>query len=143
MDAKFMKRFESFQRSLDALNEAKDRDLSDSFVLSGTSAKFSITFDLSWKVMKDILVQQYAITDFVAGSPREVLRRAFQAELIRDDIWMEMLSVRNRLIHDYDGDIIKQYCDKIITVYIDIIYQFYDTAEHVIQQCDSQSIVQL
>lgn len=143
MDAKFMKRFESFQRSLDALNEAKDRDLSDSFVLSGTSAKFSITFDLSWKVMKDILVQRYAMTDFVAGSPREVLRRAFQAELIRDDIWMEMLSVRNRLIHDYDGDIIKQYCDKIVAVYIDIIYQFYDTAEHVIQQCDSRSITQL
>lgn len=80
MDAKFMKRYESFFKSLDALNEAKERDMSDSFVLSGTGAKFSITFDLSWKVMKDILVQHYAITDFVAGSPREVLRKAFQAE---------------------------------------------------------------
>ena len=83
--------------------------------------------------MKDILVQHYAITDFVAGSPREVLRKAFQAELITDDIWMEMLSVRNRLTHDYDGDIIKQYCVKIIDVYIDIFYRFCDTAEHVIQ----------
>lgn len=137
MDAKFMKRFESFRISLDALNEARERYLSDSFVLSGTSAKFSITFDLSWKVMKDILVQQYAITDFVAGSPREVLRRSFQAELIADDVWMEMLSVRNRLIHDYDGDIIKQYCDKIVAVYIDIFYQFYHTAAHLIQHCQS------
>ena len=137
MDAKFMKRFESFRRSLDTLNEARERDLSDSFVLSGTSAKFSITFDLSWKVMKDILVQQYAITDFVAGSPREVLRRSFQAELIADDVWMEMLSVRNRLIHDYDGDIIKQYCDKIVAVYIDIFYQFYHTAARLIQHFQS------
>ena len=48
------------------------------FVLSGTSAKFSITFDLAWKVMKDILVQYYAITGFVTGSPREVLKQHCQ-----------------------------------------------------------------
>ena len=35
------------------------------------TARFSITFDLSWKVMKDILVQYYSIMDFIAGSPRE------------------------------------------------------------------------
>lgn len=69
-DEKFIRRFESFQNSLDLLAEARERDLSDSFVLSGTSAKFSITFDLAWKVMKDILVQYYAITGFVTGSPR-------------------------------------------------------------------------
>ena len=100
MDEKFNKRWESFQRSLDALAEARHRDMSDSFVLSGTSAKFSITFDLSEKVMKDILVQYYAMTDFVAGSPREVLRKAYKTELISDDIWMEMLKIRNQLAHD-------------------------------------------
>lgn len=130
MDKKFMKRYESFQKSLDALNEAKERDMNDSFVLSGTSAKFSITFDLSWKVMKDILVQHYAITDFVAGSPREVLRKAFQVELITGDLWMEMLDVRNRLIHDYDSEIIKQYCDRIVDVYIDTLYEFQKVVEH-------------
>ena len=78
MDAKFDRRFQSFCNSLDALAEARERDLTDSFVLSGTSAKFSITFDLSWKVMKDILVQYYAITGFVTGSPRDVLREALR-----------------------------------------------------------------
>ena len=48
MDEKFIRRFESFRNSLDSLAEAKQRDLSDSFVLSGTSAKFSITFELAW-----------------------------------------------------------------------------------------------
>ena len=51
MDEKFTKRFESFQNSLHSLQEARVRDLTDSFVLSGTSAKYSITFDLSGKVM--------------------------------------------------------------------------------------------
>lgn len=69
MDAKFERRFKSFCNSLDALAEARQRDLTDSFVLSGTGAKFSITFDLPWKVMKDILVQYYSITGFVTESP--------------------------------------------------------------------------
>ena len=77
MDKKYTKRFESFKKSLDSLAEAKERDMSDSFVLSGTSAKFSITFDLAWKVMKDILVQHYEIVDFVSGSPKEVLKASF------------------------------------------------------------------
>ena len=106
MDAKFDRRFQSFCNSLDALAEARERDLTDSFVLSGTSAKFSITFDLSCKVMKDILVQYYAITGFVTGSPRDVLREAFKANLISDDEWMDMLKV------------VKTYCNTIVKEYI-------------------------
>lgn len=81
--------------------------MSDSFVLSGTSAMFSITFDLARKVMKDILVQYYAITGFVAGSPREVLRESFQAGMIQGDEWLTMSKTRNQLAHDYDGEIVK------------------------------------
>ena len=129
MDEKFNRRFLSFCKSLDALAEARQRDLTDSFVLSGTSAKFSITFDLSWKVMKDILVQYYAITNFVAGSPREVLRESFQANLITGDEWIEMLKVRNQLTHDYDGGIVKEHCQTIIHEYIDKLYDFKITVE--------------
>ena len=124
MDEKFNRRFMSFCNSLDALAEARQRDLSDSFVLSGTSAKFSITFDLSWKVMKDILVKYYAITGFVTGSPREVLREAYKANLISDDAWMEMLKVRNELSHDYDCEIVKEHCNTIVEKYIDLFYDF-------------------
>ena len=129
MDEKFIRRFESFQNSLDSLAEARERDLSDSFVLSGTSAKFSITFDLAWKVMKDILVQYYAITGFVTGSPREVLKQSFQAKLITGDEWIDMLKIRNQLAHDYDGVIVKEHCQTIIHVYIDKLYDFKTVVE--------------
>ena len=79
--------------------------------------------------MKDILVQHYAIIDFVAGSPREVLRKAFEAGLLGDDVWMEMLKVRNQLAHDYDGEIVKEYCGTIVEVYIDMFYEFRRTIE--------------
>lgn len=129
MDEKFNRRYTSFCNSLDALAEARERDLSDSFVLSGTSAKFSITFDLAWKVMKDILVQYYAITNFVAESPREVLREAYKANLISDESWMEMLKVRNELSHDYDCEIVKEHCNTIVQKYIDLFYEFKSTVE--------------
>ena len=132
MDEKFIRRFESFQNSLDSLSEARERDLSDSFVLSGTSAKFSITFDLAWKVMKDILVQYYAITGFVTGSPREVLKQSFQAKLITGDEWIDMLKIRNQLAHDYDGVIVKEHCQTIIHLYIDKLYDFKTVVEELL-----------
>ena len=132
MDEKCRKRFDSYKKSLASLAEARARDMSDSFVLSGTGAKFSITFDLAWKVMKDILVQHYAIIDFVAGSPREVLRAAFRARLIDDDIWMEMLKVRNQLAHDYDGQLVEKYCENIVKVYIGRLEDFREGAEAVL-----------
>ena len=132
MDEKFIRRFESFQNSLDSLAEARERDLSDSFVLSGTSAKFSITFDLAGKVMKDILVQYYAITGFVTGSPREVLKQSFQANLITGDEWIDMLKIRNQLAYDYDGVIVKEHCQTIIHEYIDKLYDFKTVVEELL-----------
>lgn len=129
MERKYMKRFLSYKKSLAALTEARERDLNDSFVLSGTSAKFSITFDLAWKTMKDILIEHYAITDFVAGSPREVLRKAFQTGMIGSDEWMQMLRIRNELSHDYDGEIVKSHCQTIVRDYIELFYEFQDWVE--------------
>ena len=134
MDEKFSRRYESFCNSLKALSEARERDFSDSFVISGTGAKFSITFDLAWKVMKDILIQHYAIIGFVTGSPKEVLREAFKANLIDDDDWMEMLKVRNELTHDYDGAVIISHCKMIVGKYIDLFYEFEDVVKGIVNK---------
>ena len=124
MDEKYYKRFESFSNSLNTLAEAKTRDLSDSFVISGTGAKFCITLDLAWKTMKDIILQHYMVSGFATGSPREVLRKAFELNLISGDIWLEMLKVRNEFTYDYDGTIVEKYCKIIVETYIDVLYEF-------------------
>jgi nucleotidyltransferase substrate-binding family protein len=134
MDERFKRRFLSFSNSLAALSEAKQRDLSDSFVLSGTGAKFCITFDLAWKVMKDILIQYYAIIGFVTGSPREVLKEAFKAKLISDDSWMDMLKIRNELTHDYDGTVLKSHCNSIVNKYIDLFNEFEITVKSLMEE---------
>ena len=120
----FEPRFESYRLSLSALREARERDRSDSFVLSGTSAKFSITFELAWKVMKDVLTGYYGVSDFVAGSPRATLRTAAKLELISDDRWMDMLDLRNELAHDYDLSTIEEAFERITSIYITLFDDF-------------------
>ena len=129
MDEKFYRRFESFRRSLAALEEVRERDLTDSFILSGAGAKFNITFDLAWKVMKDIIIQYFAVVDFPKGSPREVLRKAYVFQLISDEAWLDMLRDRNDLTHDYDGEIVKEVCKRLINCYLALFEEFRKTAE--------------
>ena len=129
MDEKFYRSFESFRRSLVALEEVRERDLTDSFILSGAGAKFNITFDLAWKVMKDIIIQYFAVVDFPKGSPREVLRKAYEFQLISDEAWLDMLRDRNDLTHDYDGEIVKEVCKRLINCYLALFEEFRKTAE--------------
>jgi len=119
MDEKFIKRYESFKKSLEALKEAEDRDPSDSFVLSGTAAKFTIAYELAWKVMKDVLIQYYGISDFVVGSPKEVLRKGFQTELIaEEEMWLEIHNLRNQIAHTYEDTELLEYYHQIVSKYI-------------------------
>ena len=121
MEYKFEGRYMSFCDSLRALTEARERDRNDTFVLSGTSAKFSITFELAWKVMKDVITEYYGVADFVTGSPKEVMKKAFKLGMINNDAWMEMLKLRNLLAHDYDLSVVKEAFDKICSEYIDLL----------------------
>lgn len=128
MDKKSSSRFQSYCRSLRNLKEARMRDERDAFVLSGTVQMYNLSFDLSWKVMKDIITQYHGVLDFATGSPRETLRAAKSVGLISDDIWMIMLRARNNLVHDYDGELAKKYFEQITDEFTFQLEQFRDTA---------------
>ena len=93
-------------------------------MLSGTVQKFALTFDIAWKVMKDILIKYHGINDFATGSPRETLRTAASVKLISDDKWMSMLADRNDLSHDYDGALAARKINIIINDYIPLFEEF-------------------
>lgn len=101
MEEKSINRYRSFCRSLNNLADAKGKDSSDKFVQSGTVQMFNLSFDLAWKVMKGIITEYHGALDYPTGSSRETLRMAQGVGLIEDDMWMEMLRVRNNLAHDY------------------------------------------
>ena len=129
MEEKSINRYRSFCRSMDNLSDAKGKDACDKFVLSGTVQMFNLSFDLSWKVMKDIITEYHGALDYPTGSPRETLRMAHSVGLIADDMWMEMLRARNNLAHDYDGELAVKYFGKITTCYFQLMVDFKKKAE--------------
>ena len=52
MENKFINRYNTFCKSLSNLAKSKTADPKTDFVLEGTVLNFSLTFDISWKVMK-------------------------------------------------------------------------------------------
>lgn len=128
MENKFINRYNTFCKSLQNLEKSKTADPKAAFVLEGTVLNFSLTFDISWKVMKDILIKKLGILDFAIGSPRETLQQAFTNKLIQDDRWLQMLRLRNRLAHDYDGSYAAASFSQIIDVYYPLFVQFKEAA---------------
>ena len=129
MEEKSINRYRSFCRSLDNLADAKGKDSSDKFVLSGTVQMFNLSFDLAWKVMKDILVKRLGVLDYALGSPRGNLEAAFANGLINDDVWIQMLKTRNQLAHDYDGSLAERSFDQIVGEYYTTFCKFRDVVE--------------
>ena len=117
MENKFINRYHTFCKSLSNLEKSKYADPKQEFVLEGTVLNFNLTFDISWKVMKDILIKKMGILDFAIGSPRETLQQAFTNKIIDDDRWIQMLRVRNQLAHDYDGTFAEEKFQDIIHIY--------------------------
>lgn len=123
MESKSINRYHTFCKSLKNLEKSRNADPGADFVLEGTVLNFSLTFDISWKVMKDILIKELGILDFAVGSPRETLRQAFTNGIINNDQWMQMLRARNQLAHDYDGTFAKEKFEDIIKVYYPLFEQ--------------------
>ena len=117
MENKFINRYRTFCKSLSNLEKSLRADPKADFVLEGTVLNFNLTFDIAWKVMKDILIKKLEILDFAVGSPTETLQQAFTNRIIADDLWMQMLRVRNQLAHDYDGTFAAEKFQDIIKVY--------------------------
>ena len=129
MESKYINRYHTFCKSLSNLEKSRHADPKADFVLAGTVLNFNLTFDIAWKVMKDILIKQLGILDFAIGSPRETLKQAFTNHIIDDDEWLQILKVRNQLAHDYDGTFAIQKFQDIINIYYPLFEKFKDNAE--------------
>ena len=123
-----MKKFENFKENLKVLKEAGKQDLKNEFVTGGIIKKFYIQFELSWKVLKELLVYE-GVTEAANGSPREIIKAAYRTyDFINEEIWLSMLSERNSTSHVYDKKAAKTLVEKIISEYID---SFVDLEKHI------------
>lgn len=126
MESRYINRYNTFCRSLKNLGKSLKADPKADFVLEGTVLNFNLTFDISWKVMKDILLKELGVLGFAIGSPRETLQQAFTNGIIDNDKWMQMLKTRNHLAHDYDGTFAAEKFQDIIKVYYPLFVKLKD-----------------
>lgn len=99
-DIRWKQRFQNFEKSLNLLEEALTIERPSLVEKAGIIQFFEVSFELSWKVMKDYLQEEGF--DQVR-SPRAAIKKAFEIELISDGHrWLEALNNRNLTAHTYD-----------------------------------------
>ncbi len=83
---------------------------------------FEYTFELAWKTMKAYLT----MNGFEVASPRETIRRSFEAKYIVDcDIWLESIDIRNLSSHAYDDRILEDTAAFIVNRFYPIAERFF------------------
>lgn len=113
-----MKKFDHYRANLAVLSKADQQDLENEFIIGGIIDKFMIQFELGWKVLKELL-QYEGRSEARSGSPREILKTAFQMyDFVDEDIWLGMLRDRNSMGHMYDGNAARRLARTIIDVYL-------------------------
>ncbi len=86
--------------------------------MSGVINKFSLQFELAWKLLKEALAYE-GESVALSGSPRDILKAAFATyDFVDEDIWLEMLKSRNDVSHIYNGDAARALVDRIINDYL-------------------------
>ena len=100
--SKFETKFNNFKKELASLKIAvADYDKTNLLsVRDGTIQRFEYTAELSWKTIREYLIEQGVIN---INTPKSVMKEAFYASIIDDDAgWISILNDRNSTSHIYD-----------------------------------------
>lgn len=88
--------YQRLQQAVNANAETPNNDIIQMALIKG----FEMTFELSWKTMKDYL----NYNGIEVKLPREALKHAFANEIVADgQLWIDMLEDRNLMAHTYDA----------------------------------------
>ena len=127
-DIRWKQRFQNFEKAYLFLKKATELASLDDLQAAGLIQSFEFTFELSWKTLKDYMDEMGISLKF----PREVIKQAFQSELIIDgELWLEMLEKRNELTHTYNEVQTKKAVAKIRERYFPALSQVYETLKNV------------
>ena len=113
-----MKKFDNYCSNLRVLERADKETLSNEFIISGIIDKFSIQFELGWKLLKELLDYEGSRVP-ATGSPRGIIKEAYAVYPFFDgEIWLDMLKDRNDMAHIYDGNAAGELVERILSCYI-------------------------
>ena len=100
-----MKKYDNFCKALDNLQEGLKLEEPYSIVeKTGLVGLFEICFEQAWKMIKETL-EKHGLFENKTGSPRAIIKLAYQAGMINDqERWLAIMDARNLLAHTYSDD---------------------------------------
>lgn len=102
-----MKKYENFIKTLTNLQKVRQKEIEADDILSiaGMTNLFTQCFEQSWRAMKEYLAAE-GWSAAESGSPRQIIKTAFEAGLITDeDGWLQALQTRNLEAHTYNEEV--------------------------------------
>ncbi len=123
LDIRWIQRFSNFERSFLLLCEALKIESPSVVERAGLIQFFEMAFELSWKLLKDYEEME----GFAPKTPREVIKQAFQAELVRDGHgWVNALQDRNLTSHTYNEKVAIDVENRIRIQYFPLLKELYE-----------------
>ncbi len=122
-EIRWKQRFENFEKSFRLLEKFIAIENPDEVARAGGIQFFEMTFELAWKTLKDYLESE----QYIAKSPRETIKLAFQAGFIENGHdWIDGLDDRNLTTHTYDEDTAVQIEKRIRDKYYPLLKKFHN-----------------
>ena len=106
-ERRWQQRLDTFGTALAQLTNACERESYDYLALAGLIKTFEFCFELSWKVLKDLLFYE----GHDVKVPRAVIRKSFEVDYIGEDdceTLLDALDKRNLLSHAYLLDVAEE-----------------------------------
>ncbi len=106
-EIRWQQRLANFGKAMSQLDAATKANEYSDLERAGVIKTFEFSFELAWKTLKDLLFYE----GFDEKTPRDVLRRAFEAGYLEEDAAeaaLDALDKRNLLTRTYDDKTAKE-----------------------------------
>lgn len=125
-----MKKVDNFYSALTNLKDIYEyHEPYSNVVLTGLVALYEICFEQSWKAMKEIL-EYNGYSESHTGSPRQILKTAYHAGLIKDEeLWLSALVTRNNVTHAYNRAVALDIVDQTRRLFYPMFMKLKDEIE--------------
>lgn len=127
-ELRWQQRLRSFGKALRQLEGACRQDQYSDLERAGLVQLFEFTFELAWKTLKDLLTHE----GIDVSSPREAVRRAFEAAYVLEEdaeSLLDALGKRNLLAHTYDESAAREAQRLITGCYAPVLRRLFDRLE--------------
>lgn len=130
-----MKRFEQVKRLYTTIMKEYMRAPDSKLFISGITSDFDRLFELCWKTLKEYLLKEKEMSAARTGSPKDIIKLAYQQGLIEDEkYWLQLLSDRNDDAHHYNESAARSYAARIQRDYLSGIGKFIESLSKLIPE---------